>query len=373
MFRLVTQSSLAHEEDRRALALLRAELHKLQGQAQEMEDELRAISWPEDHAASVYVHKLQGDALEMRGQLEQALQHYRQALQAFGDSAQLEATRLHARMSYIYRSRYHDIDQARQAALHAQFTAEIFRGNVEEGDGNYNMARMHHLAALSLAETMMNSDESVADSYTNLGRISWRLGNAAESVDHLQKAIQYDQQRGNTISLLHDRQNLSAAYIVAGDYEAALGQVELGMNLAEKLNHAYLIAGFAVNAGEACFHLNRLDEAEGYAMRALQQEENAMQPYALTVLGQVQHARGQLTQGVATLCAAIDAAQHIQDRFAEAPAWRALAAAYLAQQRNEEALQAFDKAINQFQDLGLAHEVNATERLQANSSSPHAP
>jgi tetratricopeptide (TPR) repeat protein len=175
------------------------------------------------------------------------------------------------------------------------------------------------------------------------------------------------------ISVLHDRQNLSAAYIVAGDYEAALGQVELGMNLAEKLNHAYLIAGFAVNAGEACLHLNHLNEAEHYAMRALQQEESAMQPYALTVLGQVQCARGQRTESVVTLRTAVDTAQQIQDHFAEAPAWRAMAATYLAQHRDDDAQQAFHRAIELFQELELAHEVNATERLRANSSSPRAP
>ncbi|NJM42277.1 MAG: hypothetical protein HC853_16840 [Anaerolineae bacterium] len=59
MFRAISPSALAHEEDRRALALLRAELHKLQGHAQEMEDELRSASWPEEHAASAYVHEAQ--------------------------------------------------------------------------------------------------------------------------------------------------------------------------------------------------------------------------------------------------------------------------------------------------------------------------
>ena len=65
--------------------------------------------------------------------------------------------------------------------------------------------------------------------------------------------------------------NLSAACIVAGELQRALDEAEPALATATAMQHAYLIAGLSVNAGEACLKLGRLNDAEHHAMQALQQ------------------------------------------------------------------------------------------------------
>jgi tetratricopeptide (TPR) repeat protein len=120
-----------------------------------------------------------------------------------------------------------------------------------------------------------------------------------------------------------------------------------------------LIAGLTASAAEACFQLNRLDEAEQYALRSLREEEEVHRPYALTTLGLVQHAREQWALAERTLLSAVQSAQDTQDRYAEAPAWRALGNVRRDQGRRTEASDAYERAQRLFEALNLSPEAKA--------------
>jgi tetratricopeptide (TPR) repeat protein len=146
---------------------------------------------------------------------------------------------------------------------------------------------------------------------------------------------------------------LSGAFIVAGQHESALEQARLGLELAEPIRDAYSVAGLASNAGEACYYLGRLDEAERFALQSLRQEEDSQRPYALTVLGFVRRDQARWSEAESVLKEAIKTAQANQDPFAEASAWRALGVMYERQSAPEAASAAMAEAHRLSLSMGL--------------------
>ena len=139
---------------------------------------------------------------------------------------------------------------------------------------------------------LKNSLAAQAHIRSRLGHLCIRQGDAAAAIEHLEFAIRYAEQAGEPVNALYDRLNLSSAHIVAGQYAEALQHALTGLNLAEALSHSFLVAGLAACAAESCYHLQRLEAAENYAMRSLREEEEVHRPYALTTLGWVWVAQG---------------------------------------------------------------------------------
>ncbi len=189
---------------------------------------------------------------------------------------------------------------------------------------------------------------------------STRPCNTCENQSEIYEAL------GNTWQVLYARMNLSAACILAGELQRALAEAEQALVTATDMQHAYLIAGLRVNAGEACLKLGRLDEAERHALLSLQQEEDASRPYALMVLGMAQRERGQAMQSATTLRMAVETAQKIQDAFAEAHAWREVGLA-LKGHDAPASVDAFDRAIALFNELGLSNEVERSRQMTQNA------
>ena len=162
--------------------------------------------------------------------------------------------------------------------------------------------------------------------------------------------MQMHKQMGDSITPLYQRMNLAAAYIVAGNYDKALDEAQRGLQVAQSINHAYLIAGLSLNAAEASFYLGQLDEAEGYTAQCMSQEETAVQPYAFTVMGMVQRARGQVPSSQSTLRTAIANAKAIEDPYAEACAWRELGRTLYAAMDEAEVRVAMDEAVRLFEE-----------------------
>jgi tetratricopeptide (TPR) repeat protein len=215
---------------------------------------------------------------------------------------------------------------------------------------------------LALAEhAQRESKKLFAKLHAHLGRVSWQMGRHEEAVAHLQTAIQMHEQMGDSIAPLYQRMNLSAAYVAAGEYGKGLAEAQNGLRLAQSINHAYLLAVLNPIAAEASFYLGQLDEAEHYAAQCMRQEEATMQPYAFTVIGMVQRARGQYPSSQNTLRTAIVNAQQIEDPYAEACAWRELGRTLRAAANAVEARAALDEAVRLFERMGLVSEVVKTD------------
>jgi tetratricopeptide (TPR) repeat protein len=365
LFRTIAADDLDHDADRRALTMLRAEQLLLAGAAEEAEEELGTLRWPSAHRMTPYAFQLEGDALQLQGRLEQSLEKYRASLSAFSAVPFGQIVRLHAKTGYIYALRLRNLDEARREASQALWKAHNFKGLTEEEAGNYAAAYRHYEAALAAANEIENNQAAQSEIHSHLGHLNMRLGKADDAIRHLEIALRLDERLGQPVKMLYDQFNLSSAYIVAGRHEDAFGQARAALDMAESLRHTFLIAGLTAGAAEACFHLKRLDEAEQYALRSLREEEEVHRPYALTALGWVQHAREQWQQAERTLLSAVQSAQDTQDRYAEAPAWRALGNLQRDQGRRAEASDAYERAQRLFEALNLTSEAETVVAARA--------
>jgi tetratricopeptide (TPR) repeat protein len=363
LFRSVRQSDLPHPADRRALALIRAQLAERAGEADEAERDLAAQTWPANDALTPLARELMGDALQLQGRIEQAVAHYRDGQSAL-DAAQLrQRARLHVKSSYVYALRLRELGLARDEALMALNQAHNYCGLVEEEAGDYAAALQHYESALQASAGMRNSESARADTLSHLGHLHMRLGNAAQAIECLQGAMAHAQKLGTPVQGLYDALNLSSAFIVAGQHEAARDLALHSLGMAEAMQHAFLVAGLAAGAAEACLNLNALEQAEHLAMQSLREEEDMHRPYALTVLGHVALRRQQPAPAARWLQEAIANARQTSDKYAEAFAWMALADAHESLQQHGEARNALKTALALCEQLGLAEAQRVSSRL----------
>jgi tetratricopeptide (TPR) repeat protein len=281
-----------------------------------------------------------GDALQMQGRPEQAIAHYELALESLTDGRGRRIGQLHTKLGYIHIARLRNLVRARHEALLALHQAHNFYGSVEEEAGNFAQAQMQYEAAMRASENLINPKQREhvqATTHSNLGHLFMRMGQPAQAIQHLQRAMQNAREVGETVNALYDQFNLVAAYTAAGQPERALAEAREGLALAEAIRHAFLIAGIATNAAEACLKLGQLDEAEQFVQRALREEEERHRPTALVAWGQIAQRRGDLSQAVRVLREAVCEAQAIEDKLCEVAALRALAEALRQQGVTHEA------------------------------------
>jgi tetratricopeptide (TPR) repeat protein len=365
IFRGVAPSELSDDDDRRALAILQTEQLLLTGSADEANEAIHSVSWPLVHPATPHARQLEGDILQIQGQIEQALEKYRGALNTLSDPRDRRMVRLRTKIGYVYVSRLRDLEQAHRESTLALWQAHTFRGLVEEEAGNYAAARTHYESALAITADLQSNSAVQSETHSHLGHLCMRQGDAEGAIKHLEISMRQAEKAGEPVNATYDQLNLASSYVIAGRYLDALNQAQTGLRVAASMQHSFLIAGLTACAAEACFYLNRLDEAEQYALRSLHEEEEVHRPYAITVLGGVQHARGQLDQAEKTLLNAIQSAQDTQDKYAEAPAWKSLGALYRDQGRRAEASDAYARAQQLFEALNLTAEAEVIAAARA--------
>lgn len=363
-FANVAYADLPDDDARRALALIRAEALRAQGKPDHADAALNGATWPSDHPATPHARRLRGWLREMAGQLDAALREFEAGQTAFVENSRREGARLFMAQGYVH-FRARDMTQAARAALQARIEAEDFQAMTALEAADYAAARAHATSALALAQQLQQPAPGLeAKLHERLGRLAWQSGDPAQAVEHLQRAKALLQGAGDRVGVAYVDLNLSAAHIVARDHAAALACCNDGLEIALALNHAYLLAMLSINAAEAAYYLGALDDAERHALRSLQQEEDAAQPYAFTALGMVAMGRQAWPQAVAQLDIAIDAARNIDDPYAEACAQRWLAQVRQALGQPAEAGAAFARALELFEDMGLASEAESTRLLR---------
>ncbi len=353
----IDPSALTSAQSRDTLRIARAELFKMMGKSEEAEEELSAIKRSASRSLRAYTLQLQGDVFEIQSRLDQSLRKYEEALDTLLELPQTHVVQLLVKMSSLYKTHLHDMHKARERALLARVRAEVVHGSVEERDGNYREAEARYTSALQIADQLENAlyDKSVAYSY--LGQLQWKIGKPDAAVQSLQTAIQLSETRGDVVGALFDRYTLTAAHIVAGRHAQALAQAQETLQIAESLKLSYLVSGLSANAAEACYGLGRFDDAELFAFKSLNQEEEILRTYALTVLGLVRQAQGKVPEAVKLLRDSIASAQDVDDRYAEAAAWRALGDVQRSAQQDAEMREAYAHARALYAALGLEKEL----------------
>lgn len=361
----VAYADLPDDDTRRALALIRTEVLRQRGKPEQAAIALDGASWPAAHPATPYAHRLRGWLHEMDGRLDAASADFESGLRSFVEWGRREGAYLSMARGYVH-FRARSMPQAAQFALQARIEAEDFQAMVALDAGDYVGARAHAMAALGLiGELRQPSPALEAKLEERLGRLAWQTGQPDVAARHLERAKALLHASGDRVGVAYVNLSLSAAHIVARNYEVALASCAEGLALAESLRHGYLLAFLSVNAGEAAYYLDRIDDAERHAMRALRQEEDAAQPYAFTVIGLVARARRDWQSAEANMSMAVDSGRQIADPYVEACAHRWLGQIYDDQHLREKAQASYAAALALFESMGLQNEVVATQALCA--------
>lgn len=356
LFRGVAKDALPTDEDRRALALVRAELHARVGDADQGLSDLGATAWPPATPAAHVAERLRGDLQARLGQVDQAVTHYRRSLDSLqampGAVAAAIRTRV-GRIQLVYGRRF---GEARREALAAQAALSNLLGEIEDESGRPRQAREHFLAALASAREA-GAAQDVAVALQNLGLHEARLEQLDAALGHFAEAADQFSQAGNVICSVGTKTNVSFAYLCARRFEDAIPPAAEALAYFDRVRHPYWAALNAANLAEAQVNLDRQVDAERFAWRALGFEEPTSRPYALGVLGQLHRARGQYAEAERAYRDAIDAAEANGDRWAEGALWRGMGEAYADQGRRDDALACFEVAISVFEALGADNEV----------------
>ena len=360
-FRNVPLNQLETDDDRRILAVVVSELLYADGVSEAITQALGQVTWPDEHPLTPFALGLRGDAFELEGKLDEAAEAYEAALKALARPAGAKRVNLLRRLGHIHLYLDRDLDQALSEAFQARFEAELFAGNVAEEMGSYELAHQHYIAALSLADQVPNGIRQQRDCYSDLGRLAMRRGRLDDASNYLERAITLVQLAGRNLLLALDYMNLCGVLILQKQHEKALEVAVTGLKTCEQygIKSNYHLAGLASNAGEACYYLGRYDNATTYAEQAIQAEEPAHLPYALTVMGMTRQAQGQLAQAVAYLDQSLQWAQKNGDRYAEASALRTQGDLHVAQTRKAEAVSSYEKGYAIFVQLGNNMEAKA--------------
>jgi len=368
IFNGIRAELLDDDEDKRALAIIRAELAMKAGAAAEAEAELSRVSWPLLLPATPLARQLQGDALEAQGRIMQALNSYREAWHSLDTSTDLRAVVLNIRSGYVYLNRERDVQKARTEATLALLRAHQFMAHVQLEAGEYVDARAKLGLALSIAERLPNNNSQLARTHELLCAVLMRLGLGNQAIEHARIALQLDTKTGDTMRALFDKLNLNAALIVDKQYNEAVAIAKSAIVEARSIGHYFLECGLQTDMAEALYYLNQLDDSEQTAIQALQHEEDRFRPYALTTLGRVQTARGNYSAAISYLQQALESARQIGERYAEAQALVSLGEAHRASGNTTAARQVLTEALRVYDALRLEAEMKRVQTLLATLS-----
>jgi tetratricopeptide (TPR) repeat protein len=350
------------------LALLLAQLCGPAGRTQDGLDALARVTWPTSAQSTAYAYALRGELLTDIGEIDRALAEYRRSLESV---AALRATQeIDLRINIGRRALEYlgDAQQARGEVLHARFDLEVLQGEIENALGNYDVARAHYTNALSLGSSLA-SEHRLAKLHEALGILEARYAHLEAAIEHIQAAGRHYQAMGNLICAVGvTNTNLSYAYLVKRRYADAVAPAKTALEFFGRLNHPYWLALNEANLAEAYFYLGRLKESEEMAVCGLQREEVVVRAYCLYILGHVRSAQGRYVEAEQLCREAIDVGEKLQDRWALAPAWRALGETYRDAGNLEKARSALKQVLEIYQRLGVEQEVAFTQDLLAGLS-----
>ncbi len=365
LFSTINRATLVQPADRKALALLFALLHDLTGESDAGLRALDEVAWPPEQPTTALAQELRGRLLKHRGQIEQAVEHYRQSIELTEQLRSVHNISLRTTIGRYQLAYFSDLDQARAEALQAQYDLEILQGEIESACGNYQAAHHHYQAASTLA-AKLDSPYALAKVHEGLGILHAFHVELNEAIAHLQQAGEHYRAYGNLICAVGvTNTNIAYAHLLARKYEQAIAPAEAAVEFFTKLDYPYWLALNAANLAEAHCYLGDLERAEAYAERCLRHEEVSVRPYAFYVLGQIQRQRGEFESAVEQCRQAVAAAQENQDPWALGPAWRALGESYRDWGNVDAARAAFQELRATYQRLGVRREIAWSDELLA--------
>ncbi len=362
LLRRVSLTDLPHPADRTALQVARAELYHLAGRMEEADSELQQVTLSGATTLSGYVRLTQGKVKDMMGQVEQALQNYRAAIDLFAGLPQQHEVAAHLRVSFLQLYRMHDLDEARRQAMVARAKADAFLGDMETLAGNYAAALQHLQQAAATLDAHGDDLMTRSRVYSYLGRLYGNTGQydlALEAIDH---AIECDARLGDEVGPLYDRINQATFLTNSGRPAEGEAVARRALAEAQRMQNGYLASGLGAAGAEACLAQGHWQDAEYLALLSLSQEEEFFRAPACSVLSSVRDAQGRREEGDRLFAEALENALQIGDRYTVAEVWRLRGESAEFVGRAAAAAEALDRARSLYAELGLDHHVQRVTR-----------
>lgn len=359
LFEQLSARTLAKEEQE-ALALLRAELYGLVGQAEQALASINSVRWPAVSEVTAQARLLQGDFLNALGHPYRAIERYEEGMAVITRLLK-QMTRYRHQRSILFAQQRQMTAASGEANL-AQYEAVHLQGIIHEENGRFQEAQRQYTQALKLAE-MADYEPGMAQTHRAISKIYGRLANIEKAQHHSEEAIRYYRRIGDRFTEEKVRSALAAAYLQAGNFQQAITTAEPAVSFFAEAQNPYWEAVTASTLAEAYYETGDFEKAAQTAQRVLFLEETYTQPYAHYTLGLVAKAQNQLHEAEKQFKASKKMAINNEDHFLAAYAWRGLGETLLAMNRMEAGKTAVSQATALFKKLGLDQEVERTDRL----------
>ena len=370
LFLPLAQSTLPTADDQRVLALLLAPLLARAGQAQEGLMLLEGVTWPAESPTAALAHAARGELLAEVGDIDRSLAEFRRSLESIGQQQATRAANLHiniGRRALVYLG---DRTQAQREAMQAQLNLALLQGEIANAAGDFTAARDHYVAALGLAQ-QHGADQRLAKIHEELGVLEARQAKVEPAMEHLQAAGRYYAAAGNQVCAVGmTNSGIAYAYLLNRQYAQAVPPAETALDFFNEINHSFWSAINEAYLAEAWFYLDDCARAERYAQSGLRREEPVVRPYCLYILGHIRRVQRRFAEAQRLCRDALAAGEEIDDPWALAPAWLALAETERDAGQMDEADEAFARAIEIYERLGVEQEVAYAKRLCAQMRQP---
>lgn len=363
--RLFKQISPSHlpEATAELLVILRSELGMLAGEYDTVREDLQSLSWSSEHVATVRARQIAGDISVRYSQFDRALDEYQSGLNTATILLEREVAQFHAKLGTVY-GRKRDLANAWREARLACYEVEYLQGYLQISFGNYSQGYAHYRAALDIAKEL-SYGEGLARTCSSLAQVLAQQGALNEATVYWDQAFHYYQTSGDLSRLAGIKANQAGLYSDLGQSQAAITPATEALELYTRLGESHGQGHAAHNLANAHYALGNLEVAADYARQAIEVGQAGVRPYSLLTLAEIRLAQQNLPEAEKYCRQSIEGGTQRHDLRIIAYGWRIMGQVCLKGQRLGQARQAFEQALELFQQVNLLQEAEETSLLLA--------
>jgi tetratricopeptide (TPR) repeat protein len=266
-----------------------------------------------------------------------------------------ESANLHRALGYLALHE-HNYEQAQREIYRIRHDAANLEGYVCERRGDLQAAQTAYWAAIQLAE-QAHYPYGKANAHMNLGCVYVWNRELSQAKEHLSAAIEYFARCNMFNKLGEATSNLALAYLQSKEYASAITEAQRARVIFEQLYVARGVAAAHQLLAEAYLALHESELAEIHVQQVLTIDDPTIQPDGLRLLGEIRLRQGALSEAESLILASLNLIQDKPYKILEGYSWRSLGVLYVAQHKDDQAHQAWQKALQIFTETGLRHEA----------------
>ncbi|MFZ3144315.1 tetratricopeptide repeat protein [Psychrobacter glacincola] len=250
----------------------------------EKESQLKSLRALLDEATTLndqaYIRTLMADLFFSIGRLDEALMHWKNAMQIViqMNNKVAEQTIL-SNISQIYQAQG-NYDKALDCLVEAQSLRESLNFISDNGAISNNIsliyiARGDYKKALEELEKALKIDAKTDDDvalstrYINTGGIYYKTGEYDKALDYMNKALELSKDIGNKVGISHSFNGIANVYNDKGYKDLALQYLEKSLKICEEIGNKVLLSTVLYNISFIYYEQRNFDAALQYLNRSL--------------------------------------------------------------------------------------------------------